>query len=79
MRNRIGPRTVPWGTPLITAATKDIMPSRATTCSRSVRKSAIQLYNFPVIPFEAEFDGPLCQKLWQSLEIWCQSLYQKED
>ena len=44
LEKRIGPRTVPWGTPDVTGALLDISPSSTTVWVRSVRKSEIQSY-----------------------------------
>ena len=38
---RIGPRTVPWGTPITTLATDDFTPLTATYWSLSNRKDSI--------------------------------------
>ena len=43
IRKRMGPRTVPWGTPLMMAARRDKWPSTTTACFRFDRKDSIQL------------------------------------
>ena len=44
IRKRVGPRTVPRGTPDVTGALLDISPSSTTVWVRSVRKSDILRY-----------------------------------
>ena len=46
---RIGPRTVPWGTPT-TLATDDFTPLTATYWSLSSREDLIHWYTLPVTP-----------------------------
>ena len=42
-KNNNGPSTVPWGTPDVTDAGDDKVPSSVTCCVLSVRKAWIQL------------------------------------
>ena len=42
IRKRMGPRTVPWGTPLMMVARRDKWPSTTTACFRFDRKDSIQ-------------------------------------
>ena len=42
-RKRIGPRTLPWGTPEVTLVEEDILPSRRTCCARLDKNECIQL------------------------------------
>ena len=37
MLSRRGPRMEPWGTPEVTGAWSEVVPSRTTHCSQSVR------------------------------------------
>ena len=50
IRKRIGPRTVPWGTPDVTGALLDISPSSTTVWVQSVRKSEIQSFALQDMP-----------------------------
>ena len=50
IRNRIGPRTDPWGTPLVTGTDLDSSPSIMTFCDRPDRKDFIQLLACLSIP-----------------------------
>ena len=43
IRKRIGPRTLPWGTPEVTLMWEDILPSRRTCCVRLVNNDCTQL------------------------------------
>ena len=43
--NKIGPRTLPWGTPLRTSFHEDDSPFIDTYCLRPVKKFLIQNYN----------------------------------
>ena len=47
MRNKIGPRTVPWGTPLFTFAGYECAPLITTVWSLSARYALIQDRSFP--------------------------------
>ena len=51
-KNRIGPSTVPWGTPLTTGDKADILPSTTTACCLcdESKKEAIQYQRFPRTP-----------------------------
>ena len=49
-RNKIGPRTEPWGTPEVTGISDDFSSSKATHCERPSKKALIQLRLFRVIP-----------------------------
>jgi hypothetical protein len=42
MRNKIGPNTVPWGTPDVTGTVLEDIPFTTTVCVRSDRKALIQ-------------------------------------
>ena len=42
MRNKIGPNTVPWGTPDVTGTGLEDIPFTTTVCVRSDRKAWIQ-------------------------------------
>ena len=46
MRNRIGPRTVPWGTPLIIRAIRNRVPSTTTNWVLFVRIDSTQFTIF---------------------------------
>ena len=50
IRNKIGPRTVPWGTPEVTGTDVDDVPSRTTVCVLSDRNACIQLSVLCCIP-----------------------------
>ena len=52
---RIGPVTVPWGTPLITLETDDFTPFTATYWSLSSRKDSIHWNTLPVTPKALSF------------------------
>ena len=39
IKKKIGPRTVPWGTPKVTGTDVDDVPSRTTVCVLSKRKT----------------------------------------
>ena len=49
-RNRRGPNTDPWGTPLLTWASLNILPSTATHCCQFDRKLCIHTPTLPIIP-----------------------------
>ena len=49
-RNKIGPRTEPWGIPRVTGISHDFSPSKATNCERPSKNAFIQLRLFQVIP-----------------------------
>ena len=50
-RNRIGPKTEPWGTPELTGTDLDSSPSKTTVCDLLPWKDAIQDSAFPLIPY----------------------------
>ena len=50
-RNRIGPKTEPWGTPELTRTDLDSSPSKTTVCDLLPRKALIQDSAFPLIPY----------------------------
>ena len=52
IKNRTGPRTLPWGTPLTTSSHPDLASPTRTLWRRPVRNDLIQLYNRPRIPYE---------------------------
>ena len=49
-RNKIGPKTEPWGNPDVTGILDDFSPSKATHCVRLSTKALSQLGLFRVIP-----------------------------
>ena len=49
-RNNIGPSTVPWGTPEVTSTEMDDVPSNATVCVLSERKTFIQFNVSSLMP-----------------------------
>ena len=55
IRNRSGPRTVPWGTPDVTGLASDDIPSKKTVCSRSVMNDEIHHRVVPVTPIDSSF------------------------
>ena len=54
-RNRISPKTDPWGTPEVTGTDPDSSPSRTTVCDRLPRKARIQDSAVPLIPLRWSF------------------------
>ena len=52
VRNRRGPRTVPWGTPERTGAGEDLAPSTSTVCMRLERNDRIHRRSDPPMPNE---------------------------
>ena len=42
-RNKIGPRTEPWGTPEVAGISDDFSPAKATHCESPSKKALIQL------------------------------------
>ena len=42
IRNKIGPRTLPWGIPLVTLAFEELLPSTNTVCILFERNTLIQ-------------------------------------
>ena len=61
--NRMGPRTVPWGTPIKISAKREWCPSSTTHCFLSVRKDRIQLTIFSLNPYFCSFSR---SKLWST-------------
>ena len=53
IRNSIGPRTVPWGTPERTGWGEDCDPSETTLCDLPCRKCWIQLCVDPLMPYQS--------------------------
>ena len=51
IRNKIGPRIVPWGTPDVAQDQDEWVPRRTTRCLRSVRKLLKQRSKEPSIPW----------------------------
>src|SRR6056300_1027018 len=51
MRNNIGPKTVPWGTPDLTGDQLEHVPLTTTRCRRSVKKSLSQSCRLLRIPY----------------------------
>ena len=49
-RNSKGPNTVPWGTPEVTWARLERLPSYTTDCERFVKNDSVQLDKGPRIP-----------------------------
>ena len=49
-RNKMGPKTDPWGTPDFTGAGSDGTPSTSTVCFRFVKKERIHFPTRPLIP-----------------------------
>ena len=47
---RTGPRTLPWGTPLITGLNEEKEEPTLTLCILSVKNELMQDNNFPVMP-----------------------------
>ena len=43
IRKRIGPRTLPWGTPEVTLMGEEVLPSRRTCCVRLEGNECTQL------------------------------------
>ena len=50
IRNNMGPRTLPWGTPALTGRGDERVPLRAIRWQREWRKSVIQEWSWPSIP-----------------------------
>ena len=50
-RNRIGPKTVPWGTPETIVVSPDDSPSMMVRIDLAVRKFLSHLCVFPLIPY----------------------------
>jgi len=54
IRKRTGPNTIPWGTPEVTAGTFDEVALFTTTIwVLLVRKDVIQMWMFPLIPYQS--------------------------
>ena len=74
MINNMGPRTLPWGTPLSTGFHVEELPLTDTHCRRSDKKLEIHDSTAPFIPYEEIFfnslDEPLYQRLWPG-QIYC--------
>ena len=58
---RIGPNTVPWGTPLMMLARTDRWPSRTTHCFLSVRNEQIHVISWELNPYFCSF---MSKSLW---------------
>ena len=50
IRNSMGPSTVPWGTPAVTAIFSDVVFSQSTVCVLFARKDVIQIVIWSDIP-----------------------------
>ena len=59
-----GPKTEPWGTPLMTSFHSDLHPFKITLCWRPDSHSSIQLSNVPLIPWALSCISSL---LWGTL------------
>ena len=60
-RKRMGPRTLPWGTSLVTCIDSDELPLILTRWVLFDRKSFIQAWMFPLIPYpHSFFNNRLC-------------------
>ena len=78
-RNNNGPKTVPWGTLLITVTLSEVAPSTCTCWALSVRKAWIHLYVLPLTPkWSICFNRRLCGTRSNALEksrmirsYWC--------
>ena len=55
-RNKIGPRTEPWGTPEVTRTSDDFCPSKATHCERPSKNALIQLSSYSSYPMLVKFE-----------------------
>ena len=64
MRNKTGPRTVPWGTPLIIIAARESCPPKTTCWLRSVRKDLIHRMSCGCTPYFSSF---LRRRAWSTL------------
>ncbi|MEL6629683.1 MAG: hypothetical protein AAFQ92_29645, partial [Bacteroidota bacterium] len=69
-RKRVGDKTEPCGTPLVTVKDEDVAPSTTTDKVRSDRKLAISLVREGVKPKDGSLaNRALCQTLSNALEI----------
>ena len=69
IRNRSGPRTVPWGTHDVTGLASGDIPSKTTVCSLSVRKDEIHPRVVPITPIASRFFSRcLCATLSNAFE-----------
>jgi len=74
IRNKSGPNTDPWGTPLITFVYLELLPIKTTLCSISLSQSSIQSYILLIIPNALTFIinllcGILSKAFWKSRYI----------
>ena len=71
IRNKIGPSTVPWGTPLRMRARIESLPSTTTACFGSRRNDSIHLtiFGWAGVFSEGAYDQP-CQRLWHNRGRW---------
>ena len=79
MTKRIGPKTLPSGTPEVTVFVLDDCPSTTTFCDLLAKKISIYLYIFPRIPYPQilllVFYAEAYQKPLKNLNRLCQHLH----
>ena len=55
IKNNTGPKTDPWGIPLVTSSQDHSSPFMMTLCFLPSRKAFIHARHFPVTPFPSSF------------------------
>ena len=55
IRNKTGPNTLPWGTPLMTSEVLDGTPFTTTRCVLPLKKDSIHFNKLPVMPYASSF------------------------
>ena len=69
IQNRMGPRTLPWGTPALTGGGDERVLLRATHSQQAWMKSVIQEWSWPWIPKADSLESKAGYRLHQKLEI----------